>query len=146
MIQKLRITKKFIDRVILVVVASVVANVIVLAIARPMFNAPDTFSPFFYSSVIELTAAGVIAAAAVFIVMGLVFRKRDRKKDFFWVAIAALIVSFIPDLLMPFSADTDNQGATWPIVAVLMLLHVIPAALVILGFDTGIEDTTVEQV
>ena len=124
-----------------VVIASVVANIVALAIMRMAFNAPATFSPFFYGSVIELTAAGVIAAAAVYVCMGLIFKKRDRNKDFIWVSIVALILSFIPDLLLPFSSDADNAGATWPIVVALMLLHVIPAVFVILGFTRGIEDT-----
>ena len=140
--QKLRITHKFMYRVALVAIASVAANVIVLAIARMIFNAPATFSPFFYGSVIELTAAGVIAAAAVYVCMGLIFKKRDRNKDFIWVSIVALVLSFIPDILLPFSSDADSAGATWPIVAALMLLHIIPAALVIIGFTRGIKDAT----
>jgi O-antigen/teichoic acid export membrane protein len=138
--ERLRITKQFISRTIAVVIASVVANAVFLAIIRPMFNAPATFSPFFYGSVIELTAAGVVAAAAVYVVMGLMFPRRDRNRDFVIVAIVALVLSFIPDLTLPFSHARDNQGATWPIVIALMILHVIPALVVIFGFTRGIQD------
>ena len=143
--QKLHITRAFIIRVVYVTVISVLSNVMVLAIARAVFKAPNTFSPFFYGSVIELTAAGVIAAAAVYVCMGLIFKKRDRNKDFIWVSIVALVLSFIPDILLPFSSDADNAGATWPIVAALMLLHVIPAAFVIMGFTRGIKDTSIAR-
>ena len=139
---KLRITKKFIHRVIYVTIASVVANVVVLVVAKNIFVVPNTFSPFFYSSVIEFTIAGVIGAGAVYVCMGMIFKKRNRNKDFVLISVAVLILSFIPDLLMPFSSDADNQGATWAIVFVLMLQHVIPAILVIFGFTKGVEDTS----
>ena len=74
--------------------------------------------------------------------MGMIFKKRNRNKDFVLISVAVLILSFIPDLLMPFSSDADNQGATWAIVFVLMLQHVIPAILVIFGFTKGVEDTS----
>ncbi|MDE2037933.1 MAG: hypothetical protein KGI69_01760 [Patescibacteria group bacterium] len=139
---RLRITRQFIRRAFGVAVAAVIANVIVLGLARAAFPAPAAFSPYFYSSVIELTAAGVVAAAAVYVVMGLIFRKRDRNKDFVWVSFVALVLSFVPDILLPFSSDADNQGATWPIVGVLMLLHVIPAVMVIWGFTSGVKDVS----
>jgi len=121
-----------------VCVASVALNAGLLAICRAIFAAPATFSPFFYGAVIMFTAVGVLAAWVVYLAMLWLWAKRfparDAVRDFKWVSVVALVVSFIPDIMMPFSTDADNQGATWPIVGALMLMHVIPALLVIFGF------------
>ncbi|MDE2188228.1 MAG: hypothetical protein KGJ35_00660 [Patescibacteria group bacterium] len=130
--------KKITAHVVVITVLAVIANVIALVIYRAILPAPATFSPFWYSSVIELTAAGVVAAGIVYYAMALIWRgklpSRNVNRDYAWLSIILLVLSFVPDLLLPFSTDADNAGATWPVVAALMIMHVIPAVIAIVGF------------
>jgi len=129
---------KIIAHIFTITLISVIANVVLLFISRMIFSAPPTFSPFWWSAVIELTAAGVVAAGAVYYAMAYVWRRRLPSRsvdtDYVRLSIVLLILSFIPDVLMPFSHDADNQGATWPIVAALMVMHLAAAVIAIYGF------------
>lgn len=124
------ISRKFISDVVVAAILSVVLNIVVLAIVRPITQAPSTFSPFEYGSVIELTFLGVLAAG--FVYLGIQrFYPVIYKKIFIWIAVIALLVSLIPDIMLPFSTDLDNQGATPFIVIILMLMHVLTAGIVV---------------
>ncbi len=137
--------KKMTVRIIFVTLAAVVANVIALAVSKAFIGVPDTFSPFWYSSVVELTAGGAIAAGAVYYAIALIWKKklpaRSANTDYTWLAVALLVLSFIPDAYLPFSGDPDNRGATWPAVIALMAMHVIPAAIAVLGFVQATDAT-----
>ncbi len=128
------VTKKFITDVILAAIISVILNVIVLAIFRPIAQAPQTFSPFWYSPVIEFTFLGVLAAGFVYVAIQRLF-SHNFKKIFIWVAVIALILSFIPDIMLPYSTDYDNQGATAFIVIILILMHTLTAGIVLWMFN-----------
>ena len=127
------ITKKFINNIFVAAILSVLANDILLAIVRPIANAPETFSPFKYDAVTELTFLGVLAAGFVYISI-IRFYPIAYKKIFIWISIVALLLSFIPDIMLPYSPDADNQGATTFIVIILMLMHVLTAGIVIWMF------------
>jgi hypothetical protein len=120
-------------RAIIVIAAAVFANVVILVLARSLFNAPATFSPFFYSAVIELTAAGVAGAVVVYVIMSFIPFFKNLRRDFTIVSIIALILSYIPDFTLPFSSDHDNIGATWPIVGVLLIMHTVAALIAVYG-------------
>jgi hypothetical protein len=127
------ITKKFIQNVAITSIVSIVVNVILLFIVRPMASAPETFSPFHYSSVILFTLFGVLGAALVYIGIKKFF-PIIYKKLFVWVSVITLILSFIPDILMPYSTEADDQGATLFIVIILMIMHVLTAGIVVYMF------------
>ena len=128
------LTKAFIIKVIKVALISAITNAVLLALVKPLSGVPDTFSPFFYSNVIWFTILGVLAAAAVYVAWGWLLPRRELNRDFTIIAWLALFISFIPDLMMPFSTDRDNIGATPFVVGILIVMHIIPAILVIHSF------------
>lgn len=127
------ITKNFIKNIIFTAFLSVIANVILLMVVKPIAMTPGSFSPFQYSTVVELTILGVLAAGIVYLLLRKFFISKY-KKIFIWVSVVALILSFIPDILMPYSPDADNQGATLFVVLMLILMHILTAAIVVSMF------------
>jgi hypothetical protein len=124
------ITAPFTKVLIKTILLSVIANVVLLLIVRPIANAPTTFSPFMYSPVIILTVFGVIGAGIVYLIIKRLWPTRVNK-IFVIVSVIALLLSLIPDLQLPYSQDADNLGATWFIVNMLMLMHVLTAGIVV---------------
>ncbi len=135
-----------VKRILLATVLSIVVNIIVLLIGRAAFPAPETFGPYTYNAVITLTAGGVIAAGIVYYLMASFWTKkfpqRNVNKDYSVLAYIMLVLSFIPDILLPFSAEADDAGATWPIVVVLCIMHVT-AALICIKMFTKKEITNI---
>ncbi|MEI8249340.1 MAG: DUF6069 family protein [Candidatus Taylorbacteria bacterium] len=126
------VTSSFIKKVVYVTVASVVVNVLILVIAKPLSHVPDTFSPFMYGPVIYLTILGVIAAA---IVRTVIKKYTERHNELFTIiSYIALAVSCIPDVMLPYSTDADNAGATPFVVVVLIIMHIATGLFVIYGF------------
>ena len=85
-----------------------------------------------YEPVIFLTILGVIAAAVVYVVIRTYSQKHNHV--FTIISYIALIASCIPDIMLPYSPDADNAGATPFVVTVLILMHVATGLLVIYGF------------
>ncbi|MCX6754325.1 MAG: DUF6069 family protein [Candidatus Nomurabacteria bacterium] len=130
--------KKFTINVLIATILSTVFNIVLLAIARPFANVPATFSPFQYLSVILFTVLSVITAMIVY--MGILkFYPIFYKKIFIWVSVISLIFSFIPDILMPYSKDIDDQGATFFVIVILMIMHVLTAGIVVYFFTKKID-------
>lgn len=102
-------------------VALVVNAIIVLATTAT--GAVEPFQPLDLPRVLFLTAVGAVGATVVYAVI----RRRSTHPDrtFAIVAIAVLLVSFIPDLTFVPSIP----GATTPAIAVLMAMHVTTAAI-----------------
>ena len=107
-------------RTAIAAVAAVVVNVLVRAIAVALFDIPDTFEHIELRAVIVSTLVGVLAAAVVRALI-----RRDR--TFIIVAAVALVVS----LAAPLSVSDEGDAAA---VGTLMLMHVLTAAIVVLGF------------
>jgi uncharacterized protein DUF6069 len=107
-------------RTALIAVAAVAVNVLVRAIAIAAFDIPSGFEHLALRAVIVSTLIGVLAAAAVYAVV-----RNDR--TFIIVAIIALVVS----LAAPLSVSDEGDAAA---VGTLMVMHVLTAAIVILGF------------
>lgn len=121
--------RALVRRGLLAVVLSVVANAVVLVAARTLDLAPG-FRAFEWPPVVFLTVAGAVGAVVVYWLVSRWSATPDR--TFTLVAGAVLLVSFVPDLLL-LSAD---EAATVPGVAVLMLMHVVVAAICV-GLLTG---------
>ena len=112
--------RDLLGRTALIAVAAVVVNVLVSAVAKALFDIPDTFEHIELRAVIVSTLIGVLAAAIVYALI-----RNDR--TFIIVAAVALVVS----LAAPLSVSDEGDAAA---VGTLMLMHVLTAAIVVLGF------------
>jgi peptidoglycan/LPS O-acetylase OafA/YrhL len=112
--------RDLLGRTALIAVAAVVVNVLVSALAKALFDIPDTFEHIELRAVILSTITGVLAAAIVYALI-----RNDR--TFVIVAAVALVVS----LAAPLSVSDEGDAAA---VGTLMLMHVLTAAIVVLGF------------
>jgi hypothetical protein len=98
-------------------VAAVVVNVLVRAIAKAVFDIPDSFEHLALRAVILSTLFGVAAAA-------LVYAAIRNTRTFLIVAAVALVVS----LAAPLSVSDEGDAAA---VGTLMCMHVTTAAIVV---------------
>ena len=115
-------------RTALVAAAAVVVNVLVGLAATALFDIPDTFEHVELRAVIVSTLVGVLGAAIV-----RAFIRSDR--TFVIVAAVALVVS----LAAPLSVSDEGDAAA---VGTLMLMHVLTAAIVVLGFTYPLKGRT----
>lgn len=115
-------------RTALVAVAAVVVNVLVSLAAEALFDIPDTFEHIELRAVIVSTLVGVLGAAIV-----RAFIRSDR--TFVIVAAVALVVS----LAAPLSVSDEGDAAA---VGTLMLMHVLTAAIVVLGLTYPLKGRT----
>jgi peptidoglycan/LPS O-acetylase OafA/YrhL len=115
-------------RTALVAVAAVVVNVLVSLAAKALFDIPDTFEHIELRAVIVSTLVGVLGAAIV-----RAFIRSDR--TFVIVAAVALVVS----LAAPLSVSDEGDAAA---VGTLMLMHVLTAAIVVLGLTYPLKGRT----
>jgi hypothetical protein len=119
---------------------AIVATSAVRWMAVAVLDIPADFLPLDGPGpVIFFTAAAGIVAVGVY---GLIRRFASRpERAYRWIAVGVLLVSFVPDLwLLSDGAAEVYSGATPAGVAVLMVLHVVAAAVIVpvltLGRDT----------
>ena len=105
----------------LTILAAIVANVIIQQIAVVVLNPDPAFLPLTLLPPIIFTVVGVLGAVIVYALIGRFSRQPVRL--FRRVALVALVVSFIPDILMLVTGF--NPGTTAANVAVLILMHVV---------------------
>ncbi len=114
--------RDLLGRTALIAVAAVVVNLLVRAIAIAVFDIPDDFEHIALRAVVLSTLIGVLAAAIVYALI-----RNDR--TFIVVAAIALVVS----LAAPLSVSDEGDAAA---VGTLMLMHVLTAAIVVVGFTS----------
>jgi len=102
----------------LTIIASIAAVLVVRAAALRLVDRPPRFAPLAVGPPIVDTTVLVAAAVIVFAVVAATARQPLRL--YHRIAFVALIISFIPDLLLP----GRWPGATWPIASALMTMHV----------------------
>jgi len=105
-------------------VLATAADVILAMALRSALGVPAGFSPLAFPGVASSTIAGMIGATVVF---GWIARVRpDPRATFVRIAAAALVLSWVPDLVIwgtrIFPATTANG------ILSLMILHVVAAA------------------
>lgn len=133
--------KKFAKITGFVVIVSVAINIALLIIGRILSAPPETFGPYMYSTVIGLTVLGIIAAAGVYIGIRKLYPDIARaNKYFIIISIITLLVSFYPDIMLPYSNEPDDVGWTYGIIANLMLMHIPPAVFVMFFFTRRPQD------
>ena len=106
-------------------VVAVPLNLAIEAIARQVFAVSPDFPPF-QGSVAPYTAGGVHLAGAAFALVQRFFH--DPNRVYIRVAVAALVLSWIPDVALLF---INEPGVSVPAVAALMLMHAVTAAIVV---------------
>ncbi len=112
-------------------VASIIATLVVRQAAVATIDIPTEFPPLAEPGpTVFFTAVGVFGATAVFAV---VQRRSDRPEVLFrWIAVGVLLLSSLPDLwLLSDGAAGAFPGATPTAVGVLMLMHVVAAAVIV---------------
>lgn len=88
-----------------------------------------------YGPVIELTVLGVFAAAVVYYIMRLKYADALKaNKHFLIISWIVLVLSFVPDILIPWIPEADMVGWTYVVIANLMLMHVVVEGLVMYYF------------
>jgi hypothetical protein len=109
----------------LAIVAAVGATVLFTLIASGLAGVSPDYPALTPAAVAEVTAVCVLLAVGVF---ALVARYARRPVRLYWqIALATLILSFIPDLAMPYLDSPSITGARE--VVILMLNHVVAAAV-----------------
>lgn len=112
---------------LIAIVGAVVANTIVYYLARAFIEVDPVFAPLATPAQPAIfTLVGVGLGCAVYAWMR--SRGGDYNHRFTLVAIVALIVSFLPDIGL---LASGMPGATVSAITVLMLMHVVAAAIAI---------------
>jgi len=105
--------------------AAVVMNTLIVLTARTLFTVAPTFVPLQFASVIPAT---VVAVTGALIIFAQIYRRAARPTRLFRrIAVGVLLLSIIPDLLLPLIGL--YPGTTLPEVGALLLMHLATAAL-----------------
>ncbi|MEJ7842443.1 MAG: DUF6069 family protein [Rubrobacter sp.] len=111
----------------LAVAVAVVVNVVIRTVAVSVLGIGEDFLPLGVGPTVLFTIVGVLGAVVVF---GLILRFARRPVRLFWgVALVALLVSLVPDVLMLFSGSMP--GATTAGVLTLIVEHVASWAVAV---------------
>ena len=112
---------------LLTLLAAVVINTVIALAAHILFMVAPTFVPLQVASVIPATAVAVTGAL---LVLALISRRSQRPVRLFRrIALLVLLVSIIPDLLLPVIGL--YPGTTLPAIGMIMLMHLVTASLCI---------------
>ena len=109
----------------LALLIAIPVDLAVEAFARQAFAVSPDFPPF-QGSVGPYTAGGIVLAGVAFALVCRFFR--DPTRAYVRLAIAALVLSWIPDVAL---LVINEPGASVPAVASLMVMHTISAAIVV---------------
>ena len=112
-------------------VGAIIATLVVRWAGVATFDIPAVFLPLAGpGATIFFTVLGALGATGVF---GVVRWRSDRPEHLFrLIAVGVLLLSFVPDLwLLSDGAAEAFQGATPVTVGVLMLQHVVAAAVIV---------------
>jgi len=119
------------------VAGAIASTLVVRAAALAVLDVPPEFPPLaspgptiFFSAVLS------IAAVCVYALVQRVSASPDT--HFRWIALAALLLSFLPDVwLLSDGAAQAFPGATPAAVGILMTMHVAAAAVVVWALTGG---------
>jgi hypothetical protein len=103
----------------LTVLASIAAVLAVRLFAVALVHPPPEFTPLGIDSAVVLTGVLVTCAVLVFVLVARFTATPIR--TFQTISIGALLLSFVPDLVVPRS---HTPGANWPAAVALMTMHV----------------------
>ena len=110
---------------LLTLLAAVAINACITLAAHSLFTVAPTFVPLQLASVIPATAVAVTGAL---LVLALISRRSQQPVRLFRrIALLVLLVSVIPDLLLPVIGL--YPGTTLPVVGMVILMHLATALL-----------------
>ena len=109
------------------VLAATVANVLIAMALRNGLGVPRAFTPLSTPAVATFTVVGMIGATLVFAWVARV--QANPRRTFVLIAMAGLIVSWLPDLAI--WATGVFPGTTTTGIISLMALHVVAAGLTV---------------
>jgi len=126
-----------VTRGILSVAGAIVAVLVVRWVAVTLVDVPPEFLPLAGPSAAGFfTTVLGIGAVLVYTLMRR-FAKRP-ERTFRWISVGVLLVSFVPDLwLLSEAGSAQFEGSTPGGVAILMVLHVVAAAVIVPGLTLG---------
>jgi len=110
---------------LLTISAATMANLIVRAIAFALLPLSATFAPLAWQSVILFTVVGVALACGVYALVRRFSRRAVRVYTL--IAVIALLISLIPDVLILSNPVAFEADTTMPEVAVMMVCHAVAA-------------------
>lgn len=113
-------------------IGSVLVNLILLFMLRPLTGVPATFLTLSPGPVIMWSVLGAVGATVTFALLRRFSRKPRR--NFTLIALIVLILSFIPDVLIHGATSGMFAGATWRAVILLMTMHVAEAFIILWVF------------
>jgi hypothetical protein len=109
----------------LAIVVAIIANTLIQLVAVSVLQPDPSFTPLVGATPAVLTLFGVLGAVIAYAIIGRL------SKNPIWlfkrVALVTLLLSFIPDIAMWFTASTP--GTTTANVLALMLMHVVAWAI-----------------
>ena len=112
---------------LLTILVAVIMNTLISLLAKALFPVAPTFMPLQATGFIPSTVIGVTGAVIVF---ALIIRwAKNPVRMFQRVAVTVLIISLIPDLLLP--SLQLYPGTTFPEVGALLLMHIATACICI---------------
>jgi hypothetical protein len=114
----------------LTILSSIAAVLVVRSAALRLLGRPRKFEPLDVGPPIFDTA--VLVATALLVFAFVAGKAAHPFRLYRRIAFAALLVSFIPDLMLP----GRFPNATWPLVTVLMVMHVAAWAVTVTMLTT----------
>jgi hypothetical protein len=126
-----------VKRGVLSVAGAIVAVLAVRWVAMAFVDVPPEFLPLAGPSAAGFfTTALGIAAVVVWAVVRRFAKHPER--TFRWLAVVALLASFLPDLWLLSEAGAEQfEGSTRGGVMILMVLHVVAAGVIVPGLTLG---------
>lgn len=118
------------------IVGSVIANLVVYFVGRMLVNPPADFQPLASPMpTIIFTTLFLVVATAIFAMINA--WSSNRARVFTIVAVIALIVGFIPDIMLIVSPESSPMGTpTLGAVLVLIVMHFVAFAITMWSFLT----------
>jgi len=118
------------------IVGSVIANLVVYFIGRMLVNPPADFQPLASPMpTIIFTTLFLVVATAVFAMINA--WSSNRARVFTIVAVIALVLGFIPDIMLLVSPESSPMGTpTVGAVLVLIVMHFVAFAITMWSFLT----------
>lgn len=118
------------------IVGSVIANLAVYFVGRMLVNPPADFQPLASPMpTIIFTTLFLVVATAVFAMINA--WSSNRARVFTIVAVIALVLGFIPDIMLIVSPESSPMGTpTLGAVLVLIVMHFVAFAITMWSFLT----------
>jgi hypothetical protein len=114
---------------LIAIIASVIVNVIVLLILKPLVAGPIVLHALNIGPVAALTFIGALGATIVYGILRQCMKSPN--KPFLVISVVVFLLSLIPDYMLLGSSSPFAAGATPASVATLMFMHAVAAVIIV---------------